>query len=137
MSRSQREFSLEKFFVALSDHTRLRLLNLMRDDEVCVCFLVEVLRYPQPTISRHLAYLRRAGLVRSRKEGRWMHYQILEPADQHAARILRETLSSLAKDKEMQRDRSRLVKFCCSDDIPTRLQDAPRPATIYRHQPNG
>jgi ArsR family transcriptional regulator, arsenate/arsenite/antimonite-responsive transcriptional repressor len=123
-------FSLEKFFVALSDRTRLRLLNLMRGDEVCVCFLVEVLRCPQPTVSRHLAYLRRAGLVRARKEGRWMHYQVVEPPDAYAARILRETFSSLAGDKEMQRDRSRLLKLCCTESVPARLQEAPRPASL-------
>lgn len=130
MGRTAKEFRLEPFFVALSDRTRLRLLNLMGKDEVCVCFLVEVLQCPQPTISRHLAYLRRAGLVQARKEGRWMHYQIVEPPDEHAARILRETLSSLAKDKEMQRDRSRLVKYCCTDAIPIHLQEAPRPVII-------
>lgn len=108
----------------------MRLLNLMREDEVCVCFLVEVLECPQSTVSRHLAYLRQAGLAGARKEGRWMHYRIVEPSDEHAARILRETLSSLAKDREMQRDRSRLVKFCCLEDIPAHLQDAPRPATL-------
>lgn len=100
-----------------------------------MCFLVEVLQCPQSTISRHLAYLRRAGLVGARKEGRWMHYRIVEPADEHAARILRETLSSLAKDREMQRERSRLVKFCCTENVPPHLQDAPRPATLYRLQP--
>ncbi len=108
----------------------MRLLNLMREDEVCVCFLVEVLQCPQSTISRHLAYLRQAGLVGARKEGRWMHYRIVEPPDEHAARILRETLSSLAKDTEMQRDRSRLGKFCCSEEIPAHLKDAPRPAAL-------
>ena len=132
MSRPPREFRLEQFFVALSDRTRLRLLNLMRENEVCVCFLVEVLQCPQPTISRHLAYLRRAGLVRTRKEGRWMHYQIVKPSDVHAARILDETLSSLVKDKEMQRDRARLVKFCCAESVPVHLQEAPRPATLHR-----
>ncbi len=130
MDRLSRKFSLEKFFVALSDRTRMRLLNLMREDEVCVCFLVEVLKCPQSTISRHLAYLRQAGLVGARKEGRWIHYRIVEPPDEHAARILRETLSSLAKDREMQRDRSRLVKFCCSEEIPAHLHDAPRPAAL-------
>lgn len=130
MRKTAKEFKLESFFVALSDRTRLRLLNLMGQDEVCVCFLVEVLGCPQPTISRHLAYLRRAGLVQARKEGRWMHYQIIEPPDEHAARILKETLSLLAGDKEMQRDRSRLVRLCCTDAVPVRLQEAPRPLRI-------
>ncbi len=137
MSRPPREFRIERFFVALSDRTRLRLLNLMRENEVCVCFLVEALQCPQPTISRHLAYLRRAGLVSARKEGRWMHYQIAKPPDAHVARILDETLSSLVRDKEMQRDRARLVEFCCSESVPVHLRQAPRPATLPRPQPTG
>ena len=60
---------LELFFAALADRTRLRLLNLMADGEVCVCFLAETLGTNDPKISRHLAYLRRADLVRSRRDG--------------------------------------------------------------------
>ena len=85
MSRANRKFDLEKFFVALSDRNRLRLINLMGDDEVCVCFFVEILKMPQPRVSRHLAYLRRAGIVEARREGKWMHYQIVPPPDEHAA----------------------------------------------------
>jgi ArsR family transcriptional regulator len=55
MSKSAKEFDKESFFLALSDRTRLRLLNLMGDDEVCVCFFVEILQTNQPKISRHLA----------------------------------------------------------------------------------
>ena len=62
MKKSQ-GFDKELFFRALADRTRLRLLNLMRGDEVCVCFFVEILKTNQPKISRHLAYLRRAGIV--------------------------------------------------------------------------
>src|ERR1041385_2345944 len=98
----------EVFFRALADRTRLRLLNLMRTDEVCVCFFVEVLKINQPKISRHLAYLRRAGIVGVRREGQWMHYRIVQPADPAAARMLKEVLSWLAADQEMQRDRDRL-----------------------------
>ena len=57
---------LETLFGALADRTRLRLLNLMGRDEICVCFLVEALGLSQPKISRHLAYLRDAGLVAAR-----------------------------------------------------------------------
>lgn len=63
-------------FRAVADETRLRLLNLLLDGEICVCHLCDVLRRPQPTISRHLAYLRRAGLVRVRQDGRWKHYAV-------------------------------------------------------------
>ena len=68
---------MERFFMALADKTRLRLLNLMRDEEVCVCFFTEVLGESQPKISRHLAYLRGAGIVHARRDGKWMNYSIV------------------------------------------------------------
>src|ERR1041384_1590219 len=99
---------METLFKALADRTRLRLLNLMSAGEVCVCFFVEVLGAGQPKISRHLAYLRRAGVVAARREGKWMHYRIETPADPHAARIFAEVLTWLAEEREMQKDRARL-----------------------------
>jgi ArsR family transcriptional regulator, arsenate/arsenite/antimonite-responsive transcriptional repressor len=69
----------ERLFRALSDRTRLRILNLLTTGELCVCDLVSVLGVPQPTVSRHLAYLRKVGLVTARKEGVWCYYQ-LSPA---------------------------------------------------------
>ena len=81
MSKKSKEFDKESFFRALADRTRLRLLNLMRTDEVCVCFFVEILKTNQPKISRHLAYLRRAGIVGARRDGQWIHYRVVEPAD--------------------------------------------------------
>ena len=103
---------LTPLFAALADRTRLRLLNLMNGREVCVCYFVEILGAPQPKISRHLAYLRRAGIVAARREGKWMHYKIVVPTHAGAARILSETLSVLSKDKAMQADLSRLTKAC-------------------------
>lgn len=126
----QPKFDMERFFVALSDRTRLRILNLIGNDEVCVCFFVEVLEEGQPKISRHLAYLRRAGLVAARRDGKWMHYRIITPADPHAERILKEVMSWLKDDKEMQRDRAKLVKFCCSPSAPVQLLGAPRPVGV-------
>ncbi len=120
----------ELLFKALADRTRLRLLNLMGDDEVCVCFFVEVLNVSQPKISRHLAYLRRAGVVEARREGKWMHYRVVEPEDEGARRVLRETLAWLASDREMSRDRERLVKICCAPQLPVQLQSAPRPTSL-------
>ena len=70
---------MERFFQALGDNTRLRLLNLMGDQEICVCYFVEILDQPQPKISRHLAYLRSAGIVAARRDGKWMHYRIVMP----------------------------------------------------------
>jgi ArsR family transcriptional regulator, arsenate/arsenite/antimonite-responsive transcriptional repressor len=123
-------FDKELFFRALADRTRLRLLNLMRGDEVCVCFFVEILKTNQPKISRHLAYLRRAGIVGARREGQWMHYRIAEPADPDAARLLKDVMTWLANDQEMQRDRDRLVKICCAPQLPVNIQSAPRPASL-------
>ncbi|MGC8550472.1 MAG: ArsR/SmtB family transcription factor [Acidobacteriaceae bacterium] len=105
---------LPRIFAALSDRTRLRLLNLMRDREVCVCYFVDILHQSQPKISRHLAYLRRAGIVSARREGKWMHYRIARPADAAAAAILEATLQSFELDKEMRADRTKLGKTCCA-----------------------
>ena len=127
MSRRPRTFQLDLFFQALADHTRLRLLNLMAGQEICVCYFVEVLDQPQPKISRHLAYLRRAGIVTARREGKWMHYRIATPPHAGAARVLRETLLLLSQEKAMQVDRERLNKACCSPQKFVTLQSAPPP----------
>lgn len=130
MSKHKRSFDKELFFRALADQTRLRLLNLMGDDEVCVCFFVEILRSNQPKISRHLAYLRKAGIVSARRQGTWMHYRIVEPADTDAAMMLKAIRDWLRRDPEMQRDRQRLVKVCCAPELPSSLLGAPRPINI-------
>ncbi len=130
MSKKAKEFNAEKFFLALSDRTRLRLLNLMQADEVCVCFFIEVLQLPQPTISRHLAYLRSAGVVTARREGKWMHYRIVNPPDVHAVRIFDEVRRWLQQEPEMQRDRARLVRVCCAPSPPVQLRGAPKPASL-------
>jgi len=67
---------LEHVFKALADRTRLRILALLGNNEVCVCHLHDSLGLPQPTVSRHLAYLRKSGLVAARRDGVWMHYQV-------------------------------------------------------------
>jgi ArsR family transcriptional regulator len=123
-------FDMELFFAALADRTRLRLLNLMGGDEVCVCFFVEILKTNQPKISRHLAYLRKAGLVETRREGKWMHYKVVEPADSHAAHVFGEVRAWLSEDPEMRRDRERLVKVCCAPRPPVLIQGAPKPASL-------
>ncbi|MGB8507572.1 MAG: metalloregulator ArsR/SmtB family transcription factor [Pyrinomonadaceae bacterium] len=121
---------MELLFKALADRTRLRLLNLMGDDEVCVCYFVEVLGTNQPKISRHLAYLRRAGVVAARREGKWMHYRIATPSDEHAARIFEEVRVWLRQEREMVADRTRLKKVCCALQVPVHLRGAPRPASL-------
>ena len=130
MSKRIKEFDKALFFRALADRTRLRLLNLLRGDEVCVCFFVEILKTNQPKISRHLAYLRRAGVVGARRQGPWIHYRVAEPRDADAARVLKDVMSWLANDKEMQRDRERLEKVCCAPQLPINIQGAPRPVSL-------
>ena len=121
---------IETIFAAFADRTRLRLLNLMADGEVCVCFFIEVLDEPQPKISRHLAFLRRAGLVNVRREAKWMHYSIAALDDAIARRIFRQTLDALRSDPQMQRDRVALKKACCSTRAPALLRRAPKPEFI-------
>jgi ArsR family transcriptional regulator, arsenate/arsenite/antimonite-responsive transcriptional repressor len=127
---ADKDYSIEELFKAMADRTRLRLINLMGDDEVCVCFFVEVLKLNQPKISRHLAYLRKAGVVAARREGKWMHYRIVEPPNPRAANIFREVRASLANDAGMKRDRARLAQICCAPQLPVQLQKAPRPASL-------
>lgn len=83
----------EEFFLALSDGTRLRLLSLMRNGEVSVGFLSEQLNTSQPKISRHLAYLRSAGLVETRRDGKWIYYHIARPVNRFASRSLDDALA--------------------------------------------
>jgi ArsR family transcriptional regulator len=125
-------FNLERFFQAMGDATRLRLLNLMGDQELCVCYFVEILKQAQPKISRHLAYLRRAGIVEARREGKWMHYRIAPPADAGAAQILRQALAWLKQDRAMQADRARLSKACCTPAKFVTLKSAPQPTAVAR-----
>jgi ArsR family transcriptional regulator len=127
---SAREYSLDLFFKALADRTRLRIIHLLGDDEVCVCFFVAVLRTNQPKISRHLAYLRRAGLVSARREGKWIHYSLVDPPDAQAAKIFSDMREWLAKHPEMQRDKARLTKLCGGAQLPMPLHKAPRPTSL-------
>ncbi len=130
VERSRKAYDLAVLFAALSDRTRLRLLNLMDGREVCVCYFIEILGQSQPKISRHLAYLRRAGVVAARREGKWMHYKIVVPAHAGAARILRETLAVVREEKAMQVDLARLGKACCAPQKVLALEGAPLPILV-------
>lgn len=123
---------METFFLALADKTRLRLLNLMREGEICVCFLVEVLNESQPKISRHLAYLRGAGIVEARRDGKWMHYKICEPKDDFAAQVLRSTLNWLDSQEKMQGEYEKLTEICCSSNNTITITRAPKPNTFAK-----
>lgn len=130
MGRPAKTLALARLFAALADPTRLRLLNLMNGREVCVCYFVEILKQSQPKVSRHLAYLRKAGIVSARREGKWMHYSIERPADAGAAAILDAALSSFRDDREMQSDLARLTVACCEPRRFVTLQGAPVPGRL-------
>jgi ArsR family transcriptional regulator, arsenate/arsenite/antimonite-responsive transcriptional repressor len=119
--------SLDRLFRALGDPTRLRLLNLMADQEICVCYFTEVIGAPQPKISRHLAYLRKAGIVAARREGKWMHYRLAAQSDPHVASILKSVLEALRQEKELLRDSVRLNRACCGPRSLVNLLGAPAP----------
>lgn len=121
---------MERFFQALGDKTRLRLLNLMRDQELCVCYFVEILEQGQPKVSRHLAYLRHAGIVEARRDGKWMHYRLVVPSNPGAAQVLSQTLAWLKEDRAMQADRARLSRACCNPARFSALEGAPAPVPV-------
>jgi ArsR family transcriptional regulator len=115
MSIEKQQYEMESFFLVFADKTRLRILNLMREGEICVCFLVEVLNESQPKVSRHLAYLRSAGIVETRREGKWMHYRIKTPVDPSAAQVLQNILMWMDSQEKMQNDCKKLRQICCSN----------------------
>jgi ArsR family transcriptional regulator len=121
-------------FKTLADPTRLRILHLIGESEVCVCYFVEALQLSQPKISRHLACLRRSGIVNARKDGKWVRYRIAFPDNPSAAAILREALAWAAAMPETRRDRMRFVAACCQLQkfISLRGIAPPRPASDRR-----
>jgi len=123
---------LETLFQALGDRTRLRLLNLMAGGEICVCFLVAVLQELQPKISRHLAYLRDAGLVAARRDAKWVHYSVTAPEHPVARAIFESVMASMERDPDMQHDREQLARKCCLPRLRGSLRSAPRPLPASR-----
>ncbi|UPT75477.1 MAG: metalloregulator ArsR/SmtB family transcription factor [Elusimicrobiota bacterium] len=99
-----------RLFRALSDETRLRILHLLTKGELCVCDLMAVIRAPQPKISRHLAYLKRAGLVVDRKEGPWRHYSLTRPESAFQRRLIDCVGSCLDEAPALRTDAARLKK---------------------------
>jgi ArsR family transcriptional regulator, arsenate/arsenite/antimonite-responsive transcriptional repressor len=105
-----------ELFKAVADPVRLRLMNLLTAGEVCVCHLYEALDLPQSTVSRHLAYLRKRGLVVGRKEGLWVHYRVAKPRGE-LHRSLMGCLGACSKEIEaLTKDRQRLDRrTCCGE----------------------
>jgi ArsR family transcriptional regulator len=115
---------LERLFRALADATRLRILGLLSTGEVCVCHIHESLQMSQPKVSRHLAYLRRAGLVDTRRQGLWVYYRLAEMTDPVAQTIRQAVAHTFGHLETVRRDADRLHKKtgCC---LPTSPAEPP------------
>lgn len=100
--------ALTEIYAALADPTRLRILSLLRDGEVCVCHIHASLDVPQPTASRHLAYLRRSGLVEARRDGVWMHYRLAAIENPVIASVIASALHALTHATVSGKDGRRL-----------------------------
>jgi ArsR family transcriptional regulator len=113
MTKSLSEMA--SLFQALADATRLRILGLLLAGEMCVCDIHESLKIPQPKASRHLAYLRRAGLVETRRDGLWVHYRLGKLSDPVLAAIVDAVRHALTHADAVRRDSERLQKRtgCC------------------------
>ena len=109
MASDKRLVSLENTFKALADQTRLRIIGLLRAGEICVCDIHGSLGLAQPTVSRHLAYLRRSGLVATRKEGLWVHYRLAELPDPVMQALLDAVTHAIGHVQAGDRDRKRLA----------------------------
>jgi ArsR family transcriptional regulator len=100
--------ALTTVYAALADATRLRILSLLGDGEVCVCHIHASLDVPQPTASRHLAYLRKSGLVEARREGIWMHYQLAAIDNPVVAAVVKAAMHALTHTAIAAKDERRL-----------------------------
>ena len=123
-------FEMERFFQALGDRTRLRLLNLMGEQEICVCYFVEILGQPQPKISRHLAYLRKRGTGGGATRGQMDALPAGNAATCRGCPDSARDAGMDERDKAMQADRSRLIKACCAPEKFVSLEGAPRPSQV-------
>ena len=101
---------LDLVFAALADETRRRILGLLASGEICVCHIHEALAVPQPTASRHLAHLRKAGLVSTRRDGLWVHYRLADIDDQAINTVLKAALAALSANGAATADRKKLSR---------------------------
>jgi ArsR family transcriptional regulator, arsenate/arsenite/antimonite-responsive transcriptional repressor len=102
--------SSSKLFKALGDPTRLRIVALLSQSELCVCHIEAALRMPQPTVSRHLAVLRNAGVVEAERRGTWVFYGFANQADGVAKRQLRWLVAEFRKSEELKAEVKRLLR---------------------------
>jgi ArsR family transcriptional regulator len=115
----------ETLLALLADPTRLRIINLLSRGELCVCYFVEILGESQPKISRHLAALREAGVVKGRREGKWMHYSLATTSP-----IIDAIVTELHAQPQHRKDAQALENACCAVKLPAALRRAPRPRLV-------
>jgi ArsR family transcriptional regulator len=125
-ARDRQLAALNTTLRALADPTRLRILALLGGGEVCVCHIHDALNVPQPTASRHLAYLRRAGLVDARRDGMWVHYSLNHVQDEVLRTVVHTVTHCVGHVETVARDRKRLedATGCCTVALPT-VSEAP------------
>jgi ArsR family transcriptional regulator len=104
---------VDRMFRAFSDPTRLRILSLLVQRELCVCDIVSTLSIPQPTASRHLAYLRKSGLVEARRDGLWMHYKLAKPQTAFHEKLIACLASCFQDVPQLAKDAKKLSRRCC------------------------
>jgi ArsR family transcriptional regulator len=117
-AQTETQHTVDRMFRAFSDRTRLRILHVLRGGELCVGDIIESLRAPQPRISRHLAYLRKAGLVAVRKSGLWSHYSLASAKTPFHRKLLECLGKCFAEVPELQADSARAARVrksggCC------------------------
>ncbi len=139
--------ALEQLCQALADRTRLRILGLLLTGEVCVCHIHQSLNLAQPKVSRHLAYLRRAGLVETRRDGLWVHYRLAAMRDPVRRTVRDAVTHALGHVGTVQRDVNRLARRqTCAPPVAGRPAPtcarcasdgaAPRHTRRARHRPS-
>jgi len=120
MMATRASSGVDKIFRAFSDRTRLRILSLLKQGELCVGDLVEILKLPQPKVSRHLAYLRRAGLVKTREARLWVFYSLLPPGTPFHKKMMECLVACFGDVPEIARDAGKAQALrksggCCPD----------------------
>ena len=120
-ARDRQLSDLNAALKALADPTRLRILALLSGGEVCVCHIHEALNVPQSTASRHLAYLRRAGLVEARRDGMWVHYSLNKMRDELLSTVVETVTHCVGHVETVTKDRKRLTNAtgCCTAEVST------------------
>lgn len=108
---------------ALADPTRMRILSLLGGDEVCVCHIYTALRVPQPTASRHLAWLKKAGMVEDRRLGLWKHYRLRRLDDAAVQAVVDAAIRAAGRSSHVSRD-------CCRLAVAVKKIPSPRPVVL-------